>query len=461
MSDGVDREILEQLRELRAADPPTHGGRVLSYVYDSGRSDLDVLAREAAALFQPVNGLDPTTFTSVAVLERDLVRFVRGALHGEEDVVGSVTSGGTESCLLAVKSARDRSGAARAGLVMPTTAHPAFRKAAAYLGLDLLEVPVEPGGAVDAARFLAVVDEHREDLALAVVSAPSYPTGTLDPIEAIAAGCAERGVDLHVDACVGGLVLPWWPDAPPPWDFRLPGVTSISADLHKYGYTPKGASVVLYRGRERHLAQYFATSSWPGYPVVNPTVLGSRSATALAAAWALTRALGHDGYAELVRRTAEATTRLRSVVERIEGLSVLGTPTGPLLALTSSGEGGVDPFLLVDAVRARGFLLQAQPAFTQPDGSLLPRSAHATLTPVSLDIVDELGGAIAAAADEVRGVAPSQPDLALVAQVAETGLPDRLAGVMATLESLPRDQSPTLLARLLAAVIDPDASAVG
>src|SRR5690606_13251775 len=322
-------------------------------------------------------GLDPTTFTSVGVLERDLVAFGRSVLHGGSDVVGSVTSGGTESCLLAVKSARDRaratSGDARLALVLPTSAHPAFRKAAAYLGLDLVEVPVDPGtGAVHATDLLAALDDVAAAggrVALAVVSAPSYPSGAVDPVEDVAAGCAARGVDLHVDACVGGLVLPWWPHDLAPWDFRVPGVTSMSADLHKYGFVPKGASLVLYRGRDRHLAQYFATSSWPGYPVVNPTVLGSRSATALAAAWAVTRALGNDGYTERVRRTARPTTRLRSAVETIEGLSVLGTPTGPLLALTSDGEGGVDPFLLVDAVRARGFLLQAQPAFTQPDGS--------------------------------------------------------------------------------------------
>lgn len=459
MSDGA--EILDQLRELRAADPPTHGGRVLSYVYDSGRADLDRLAQEAAALFLPVNGLDPTTFASVAVLERDLVRFVRSSLHGDGDVVGSVTSGGTESCLLAVKSARDRFaatvGSERPGaLVMPTTAHPAFRKASAYLGLPLVEVPVESDGAVDVERFLAAVDA--EATALAVVSAPSYPTGTLDPVAPIAAGCAEREVDLHVDACIGGLVLPWWPESLPAWDFAAPGVTSMSADLHKYGFAPKGASVVLYRGRDRHLAQYFATASWPGYPVVNPTVLGSRSATALAAAWAVVQALGSAGYADLVAQTAAAAAELRSTIDRIDGLAVTGSPTGPLLAMSAVGESGVDPFLLVDEVKARGFLLQAQPAAPQPDGTVLPRSAHATLTPVSSRIVGELGAAIADAADAVRGAPAPDPDLALVAQVAESGLPDRLAGVMATLEALPRDQAPALLAQLLAAVIDPDRS---
>lgn len=470
MTEQPHETVLTELRALRAQDPPTHGGRVLSYVYDSGRPDLDALTARAAELFLPVNGLDPTTFTSVATLERDLVRFGREMLHGDTDVVGSVTSGGTESCLLAVKSARDRlptSGGARPCLVLPTTAHPAFRKAAAYLGLDLVEVPVEVAtGAVRAAAVLDAVDDCREagrDVALVVVSAPSYPTGTLDPVADVAAGCSERGVDLHVDACVGAFVLPWWPGDVPAWDFGVAGVTSMSADLHKFGYAPKGASLVLHRGRDRHRAQYFATSSWPGYPVVNPTVLGSRSAVALAAAWAVVRALGSDGYRELVSATAEATAQVRAAIGGVHGLAVLGEPTGPLLALTADAgvdpREQVDPFLLVDAVRDRGFLLQAQPACPQPDGTVVPRSVHLTLTAVSGTIVDELGHALATAADAVRGAPAPVPDPALVADVAERGLPDRLAGVMATLEAVPQDDSPRLLTDLLAAVIDPDGAA--
>src|SRR5690606_41973699 len=173
-------------------------------------------------------------------------------------------------------------------LVLPTSAHPAFRKAAAYLGLDLVEVPVDPGtGAVLAADLSAARDAHAPPggrVALAVVSAPSYPSGAVDPVEDVAAGCAARGVDLHVDACVGGLVLPWWPHDLAPWDFRVPGVTSMSADLHKYGFVPKGASLVRCGGRDRHLAQYLATSPWPGYPRANPTLLASRPAVGMPAA---------------------------------------------------------------------------------------------------------------------------------------------------------------------------------
>ncbi|GMA25915.1 hypothetical protein GCM10025864_36740 [Luteimicrobium album] len=239
----------------------------------------------------------------------------------------------------------------------------------------------------------------------------------------------------------------------------MPGVTSLSADLHKYGYAPKGASVVLYRGQERHLAQYFVTSAWPGYPVVNPTVLGSRAAGPLAAAWAITRALGTAGLARLVARTRRATRALVEAGEQIEGLGVVGRPDGPLVALATDdavpADRRVDPFLLVDAVRRHGFLLQAQPALTQDDGTRLPRTAHLTVTPVTERVADELVEALRAGADEVRGLPLAAPDPALAQRVLAEGLPDDLAVVMATLEALPPEVKHPVLAQVLQAAIDP------
>lgn len=448
---------------------------MLSYVYDHGRPELDELAAAATTAFLPVNGLDPTTFTSVATLERDIVAFTREVLHGQQDVVGSVTSGGTESCLLAVKSARDiwfaqHGEAARLGarpaLVMPTTGHPAFRKACHYFGLELHEVPVDvTTGAPLAADVLACVTDLTETgapPALVVLSAPNYPFGVLDPIEEVATALTDDDTALHVDACIGGWLLPWWPHADEiaRWDFALPGVTSISTDLHKYGFAPKGTSVVLYRQRLRHRAQYFATSHWPGYPVVNPTVLGSRSATALAAAWAITQALGAGGYAELVAKTARATRHVHSVVRGIEGLHLFGQPAAGLFALaadeTLPPQQQVDPFVLVDRARDHGFLLQAQPALTQEDGTVLPRTAHLTLTPVSDDGSADLGGALAAAADDARGHPAPKPDADLVSQVMQHGLPTEMAGVMSTLEALPDTLIEEALTDVLARVIDPD-----
>jgi glutamate/tyrosine decarboxylase-like PLP-dependent enzyme len=235
-------DVLAELDALRAADAPTHGGRLLAYVYDPGLRQLDELAAAAAARVQALNGLDPTAFSSVAAMERDLVALARDVLAGgDPDVVGSVTSGGTESCLLAVKAARDAwrarhpgaAGGLRPVLLVAATAHPAFRKAAAYLDLELRVLPVAAEScAVRAEDVSAVLADAADDVALVVVSAPSYPHGVLDPVEAVAAACAAAGVACHVDACIGGWILPFLDDVPEPFDLSVPGVTSLSVDLH-------------------------------------------------------------------------------------------------------------------------------------------------------------------------------------------------------------------------------------
>ena len=213
-------------------------------------------------------------------------------------MVGTVTTGGTESCLLAVKTARDAwlarvsSRAARPRLVAPITVHAAFQKAAHYFGLELDLVPVDADGAVAAAAHRRPARRRRRARRRLGARRTRSPRSIRS--RAVAALCAGRGIPLHVDACIGGLVLPFWPDLPA-WDFAVAGVTSVSADLHKFGYAPKGVSVLLQRGRDRQRTQYFATTRWPGYPVVNPTILGSKSAGPLAAAWAITEALGTAG----------------------------------------------------------------------------------------------------------------------------------------------------------------------
>ncbi|MDR5698920.1 pyridoxal phosphate-dependent decarboxylase family protein [Agromyces aerolatus] len=429
-TDGFRREasdILAELRELRAADAPTHGGRVLSYVYDSGLAELDELAADAARLVQPVNGLDPTTFTSVAALESRVVGFARTALGGDADVVGSVTSGGTESCLLAVKTARDAwvaaGGTGQPRLVAPVTAHAAFHKAAHYFGLALDLVPVDPvTGRPEAAEFAWRLGS---DVALVVVSAPSYPFATLDSIAEVAALAAEAGIAVHVDACIGGFALAFWPEPLPPWDLRVPGVTSVSADLHKYGYAPKGVSVLLTRGRDRQRRQYFAITRWPGYPVVNPTMTGSKPAGPLAAAWAIIEALGVEGFRRLTARAAHATAALVAAVDGIEGLRVVGEPTGPLLAVASDERmppgRRVDPHHWADAATAAGWRLQLQPGLRQKGGGPLPRTAHLTVTPVTDAVLDELVPALVRAADEVRGIPPVDGAVVLAALAGADG----------------------------------------
>lgn len=477
--------ILDKLRAWRANDAPTHGGRVLAYVYDSGMPELDELADAAATLARPVNGLDPTVFGSVAHMERDVLRFVRRAVRGGRDVVGSVTSGGTESCLLAVKTARDlwrsehpeREGE-RPRLVAPTTVHAAFQKAAALFDLELDLVPCNADGAVSAGDLIA---RFADDVALVVVSAPAYPSGALDPVREVAGVARIRGIRVHVDACFGGLVLPWWPRLPD-WDFRVPGVTSLSADLHKFGYAPKGVSVLLHRGRSRHRAQFFATTRWPGYPVVNPTLLGSKSASPLAAAWAIIQRLGESGFAELAGSIVRVADLVRGAVDGIPGLVVMGDPVGPAITLiadpSAAEEDRVDPHRLADALAGRGWRIQHQPGFAQGDGIRIPRSAHLTLTPVLERRIDEFTEALTGAADDVRGQRPAD-GRALAGMMRAIGYGTRvpgptaawtllrmagasrvrqnqpMAGLMALIEELPDPVAEALLAELLARLSEP------
>ena len=481
-------DVLARLRELRALDAPTHGGSVLSYVYDAGDEELERLADAAATIARPLNGLDPTAFPSIARMEREVLAFARRALHGGRNVVGSVTSGGTESCMLAVKTARDlwregrAAGSGAPELLAPETAHAAFRKAALAFDLDWTPVPCEPDGSVSAA---AIIRRMNDRTALVVVSAPAYPSGALDPVSEVAHTARRAGISCHVDACFGGFALPWWPDVDP-WDFRVPGVTSISSDLHKFGYAPKGVSVLLHRGRKRHRRQFFATTSWPGYPVVNPTLLGSKSASPLAAAWAITSHLGDSGYSELTSSMVRSSAALRETVEGIRGLTVWGDPVGPSLAAIADSSvpapDRVDPHHLADEVAIQGFSLQHQPGFIQANGVRLPPSVHLTITPVTEGRLPELQRALITSADRIRGKRPAsgrapaallrmlgygerrQPGPAAAwailraagaGGIARGNRGGSMAGLMALVEELPAPLAETLLTELLARAVDP------
>ncbi|MFT2815491.1 pyridoxal phosphate-dependent decarboxylase family protein [Leifsonia sp. A12D58] len=493
-------QILARLSELRTMDAPTHGGHVLSYVYDSGLAELDELAAQAIRTMQPVNGLDPTTFPSVAAMERDVIGFARRILHGDATsgagatadttIVGTVTSGGTESCLLAVKTARDlwraNGGTGTPRLLAPVTVHAAFHKAAHYFGLDLELVPVDTDGQLDANELIL---RFGADVALVVVSAPSYPFANLDPVEAVATAASIAGLSCHVDACIGGWVLPWWGSDLPAWDFAIAGVTSISADLHKFGYAPKGVSVLLQRGRDRQRHQYFATKRWPGYPVVNPTMLGSKSAGALAAGWAIIQRLGDDGFAALSQSCKRSTEALVTAADAIEGLRIVGSPIGPLFAIATDESAPltsrVDPHHLADRMRQLGWLVQQQPGLTQSDGVRLQHTAHLTVTPVTESVLTDLIGALVQAADDVRGepavdpvrLLPALPELPAAILAGEQvltseqafeilaslgigadgadALPEHLAPLLAVMEALPAPLTERLLVELLARLAEP------
>ncbi|MEZ0073133.1 aspartate aminotransferase family protein [Planotetraspora sp. GP83] len=406
------QELLAELSALKAADLPVRGGKVTAYVYDTGRPEIHETAHLAYAEMLEVNMLDPTAFPSMVALEKQVVGAV-AELLGRPGAPGIFTSGGTESIMLAVKAARD-SRPEGSQIVLPVTAHPAFHKAAHYLGLEVVPVPVDP--VTFRASAAAVEAAIGERTVLVVASAPSYPQGVVDPVEEIAALASSKGVLCHVDACVGGWLLPWLREAGadvPPFDLGVPGVTSISCDLHKFGYAPKGASVLLFRDATLRRKAYFASAAWPGYTIINATVQSSRSAGPLGGAWATLQSLGREGYLELGRTTLEATRRLVKGVGEIPGLRVLGEPEASLVAIAGSPE--VDVFVVSDEARRLGWFLQPQLSYAG-----IPANLHITVTGVTLAGIDAMLEVIAAAAEAARRKGPA---------VVPDGLPELIAGL--------------------------------
>ncbi|MEV4469883.1 aspartate aminotransferase family protein [Nonomuraea sp. NPDC049504] len=403
-------DLLAEITRLKEHDLPVRGGQVTAYVYDTGRAAVHDAATRAYLEMLEVNCLDPTAFPSVVEMERQVVGAVSDLLGGGH---GIFTSGGTESIMLAVKAARDRAARDRPNLVLPVTAHPAFHKAAHYLGVEVKAVPVDlETYKVRPADVAAAMDERT---VLVVVSAPSYPQGVIDPIEEVAALAEAAGVPCHVDACVGGWLLPWLREAGaavPAFDLSVPGVTSLSCDLHKFGYAPKGASVLLFADPAMRRKAYFASAAWPGYTIINATVQSSRSAGPLGGAWATLQALGREGYVELGRATLEATRRLRDGLAAIPGLRVLGEPESSLVAFTGAD---VDVFVLADEARARGWFLQPQLSYAG-----IPANLHITVTGVTLSGVEAMLKVIAESADAARERGPA---------VLPDGLVELVAGI--------------------------------
>ena len=409
-------EIRSALAGLRAGDLPSHGGRTLAYVYDSGLATADELGREALGAFASSNALDPTAFPSLLQMENDLVGLAADLLDGPPECVGSVTSGGTESLLLAVLTARDaRSDVTAPEIVLPTSAHASFQKAAHYFGVTPVFVEVDAmTGRADAAAMAAAITDHT---VLVVASAPSYAHGVVDPVTEIAGAASERGVRCHVDACIGGWVLPFLDATPdgrpvPEFTFAVPGVTSLSVDLHKYAYTPKGASVLLHRDAELRRPQFFASARWPGYTMINSTTQSTRSGGPLAAAWAVTRSIGLDGYRELAGRVRDGVAALLSGVKGIEHLSPLVAPDSTLLALAT--DESCDVFTIADEMAAHGWFVQPQMGFGP-----FPATVHLSVSAATVDRVDEALVALSASVDAARSRGPESVPPPLAAAVAD------------------------------------------
>lgn len=332
-------QVLTALEASKRNDVQWQQGRTFGLVFDGGPEVREV-ADQAAQLFLHDNALNPAAFPSLAGLQADLCQWTASMLNGPE-AAGFVTSGGTESILMAVKAARERArierGITEPEIVLAESAHAAFHKAAHLFGLTVRSTPVAADWTADPVAMAAHVGSNT---ALVVASAPQYPQGVVDPVAEIAALAATVDANCHVDACMGGFVLPFaekegWPS--PLWDFRVPGVTSISADIHKLGYAPKGVSILLHANKELRRYQVFMFDDWLGGRYGTPNLQGTRSGLPMAAAWAVMSFLGEEGYRRLVRSTLETADQIREAVHAIEGIALLGNSTHHLLAITGDG----------------------------------------------------------------------------------------------------------------------------
>ena len=403
--EGADA-VLSRMGELRADDRDWRGGRVFSLVYSAGDEVHDLLAR-AAGLYSAENALNTMVFPSLGWMQHDIVTITAGLLgaeavaaDGSGDVRGFLTSGGTESLLQATKTARDwgraERGITRPNMVLATSGHAAFEKAAHWFDVESRRVPV---GADFRADVDAMADAVDDQTVLVVGAAPAYPQGVIDPIPELAAMASDRGVLCHVDACMGGFILPFLGQlghVSATWDLSVPGVTSISADLHKYGYASKGVSVVLYRTPELARFQPFITSNWLGGLYGSPAMAGTRPAGPIAAGWAVLQSLGNDGYLRLAEDTWEAAVTIRRAIAAAPGIELRGDPDLTVFAFGSDrSANAIDAFAFGDRLAERGgwYFDRQSP----------PDSLHATVQAGHAPVAAELAADIAAVATELAG----------------------------------------------------------
>lgn len=404
-------EILAQLEAFKEKDPKFKDGRVWSLVYYINEEHSGFL-KEAYHRFSSENGLNPGAFKSLKKMESEVISATAEILNGTDEVCGVVTSGGTESCLMAVKTyrdmARDKRGVKKPEMIMATTAHVAWFKASEYFNVKIRLVPLKDDFTPDLKKLKKMINRNT---VMILGSAPEYPHGIIDPIEEMGKIAQAKSIPLHVDACVGGFILPFMAmngEQLPPWDYRVPGVTSISADIHKYGYAAKGASTITYRNLDLLRYQMFVYQDWPGGVFASSALLGTRPGGGYAAAWAAMNYFGKEGYKQLAADTLEAVTRLKTGVAAIDGLEVMGRPQGPLFSYRST-DPDLNIYAVGDQMDARGW---------QVNRNQHPPGLHAMVTAQHLAVVEDYLADLRTAVDVVR----ADPELARQGGAATYGM---------------------------------------
>lgn len=383
----AEKDILTHLEANKSGDIPWQSGKTFAYTYDAGPEAMSIV-HKAFDSYLTENALDPTAFPSILNLENEVIGMAAELMHGDENCAGTMTSGGTESILLMMKAVRDYNREHRPHIkepevILPSTAHPAFHKGCHYFDLKVVPVTVETDSYTpDPANIEKAITDNT---VLIVGSTPSYAHCVVDPIIEMAAIAQSHNIFFHVDACVGGFYLPFvemlgYPLAH--FDFRVPGVTSISMDIHKFGYAAKGASIILYKHKDLRKYQIYGCARYPGYVVVNPTITSSKGGGPVAAAWAVMKFLGQDGYKKIVAETKAASEKLINGVNDIAGLKVLGQPAMNMISIAADS---ANVFSLIELMKTKGWHLQAQ--FENVNS---PSNMHLTVCRNNIPQIDQL-----------------------------------------------------------------------
>lgn len=394
-----------ELEAAKAGDFNWREGRMALYIYYLNAA-VKRVQQEAYMAYWTENAMGTRAFPSVAKLEREVLEMGLSLHHAPEGAAATFTSGGTESIYLAVKTARDWARATKGidapNMVIPRSGHPAFDRAAHNLGIRVIRVPTTRNDfRADVAEMAKRIDGNTIML---LGSAPNYPFGVFDPIGDIAALAARHGLWMHVDACVGGFLAPFARALGrniPEFDFAVPGVTSISADLHKYGYAPKGASMMMLRDAALQRHQTFVFNDWERGAYASNTLQGSRSAGAVAAAWAVMNFLGQEGYLHWAKILMDAVDKLTAGINAITGLGVL-EPHDLCIFVYRATDPALDIGAVADGLTRRGWFVgrHAEPA-----------GIHMHLNPVHAETADLYLADLRAAVAEARqsGAVSAEP----------------------------------------------------
>ena len=369
--------LIQQLKDYKQNDLDWEHGRSFSYIYKPS-ADIYKTLQEAQRIYFAENALNPAAFPSLRKLEGEVVDMCISLLGGGPEAVGSMTSGGTESIMMALKSAKEWSKLHKPQIKHPevlfsNSAHPAFNKACDFFSMTPVIVPCGEDFRADPKLMESAITDNT---ILIVGSTPSYPQGVVDPIEKLGVVAKKHDLLFHVDACVGGFVLPFFENAPV-FNLNVLGVTSISADIHKYGFASKGSSVVLYNDPELRKAQFYVYTDWPGGMYGSPTIAGTRPAGALAVAWTTLKILGRQGYEKEVAISMRVVKKIQDLINAIPELEVVGSPDICIFSFRSTS---FDIYELGDEMYLKGWLM---------DRHQDPACLHITVSPNHEKYVEE------------------------------------------------------------------------